>query len=255
MTQVIETTDSLEICGAIASSRSKYLGNDVGTLAGCNAVGVAVTSEPSDALRGAKVAIDFSVPNATIALLNHCVQQNVGLVIGTTGLESNETTKLENVAAKIPVLYAPNMSMGVVVSYNMLDVAARALGADVDVEIFESHHKHKIDSPSGTAVRMGEVIASARGTKLEDVAVYGRQGVTGERPSGVIGFHSARGGDVVGEHTVTFFGKGERIEVTHRATSRANFAAGAARAVSFIAEKVDNNENGLFGMNQVLGLT
>ena len=176
------------------------------------------------------------------------------MVIGTTGFNAAGLRAIDVAAETVPIVMAPNMSVGVNVAFRLIETAAKILGGTVDIEIYEMHHRHKIDAPSGTAVRMGEIVANAWGRDLEEDAIYGRVGDTGERTQPTIGFHSARGGDVVGEHTVTFAGTGERIEITHKAQSRSNFAAGAIRAVRFIAEKIALKEKGLYGMENVLGL-
>ena len=210
--------------------------------------GVTIAREP--ATDDFDVLIDFSVPAATLGVLEACERHGKGMVIGTTGFDADGTARVAQAAEHIPIVMTPNMSVGVNVTFKLIESAARALGDDVDVEVFEAHHRHKIDAPSGTAVRMGEILAATLGRDLATDAVYGREGITGARDGRTIGFHSLRGGDIVGEHTVTFAGTGERIEITHRAGSRENFAAGAVRAVRFVAGR----EPGLYGMDEVLGL-
>ena len=195
------------------------------------------------------VLIDFTEPGATLAALGPCAAHGRGLVIGTTGFDAAGLDRIRAAADSVPILMAPNMSVGVNVTFRLIEMAARALGDDVDVEVYEAHHRHKIDAPSGTAVRIGEILAETLGRDLSTDAVYGRVGITGARDARTIGFHSVRGGDIVGEHTVVFAGAGERIEITHRAQSRRNFAMGALRAVRFVAGR----ESGLYGMADVLG--
>jgi 4-hydroxy-tetrahydrodipicolinate reductase len=216
------------------------------TLAGSLDIGVDVRTGLADA----QVLIDFTRPEGTLAHLAVCRQLGVKVVIGTTGFDDTQKAAIAEHARHIALVAAPNMSVGVNVVFKLLDMAARALAEGYDVEIIEAHHRHKVDAPSGTALKMGEVVAAALGRDLKDCAVYGREGVTGERDPGTIGFATVRGGDIVGDHTVMFCGTGERIEVTHRSASRATYAQGALRAARFLADK----PNGLFGMDDVLGL-
>ena len=239
---------------ALSHQNSTSLGLDIGSIAGTKEFGVGVTTVSLDALQDVQVVIDFSAPGATVALLDYCTAQRIGLVTGTTGFNEDQRGLLECAAKEIPILIAPNMSIGVNVAFRLIEHASRMLDPDVDIEIFETHHKDKLDAPSGTAVRMGEILASARGQKLSDIATFDRTGLCGTRDSKKIGFHSARGGDVVGEHTVTFFGKGERLEITHRASSRTNFAVGALHAAAFVAQRLDQGATGMYSMNEVLDL-
>jgi 4-hydroxy-tetrahydrodipicolinate reductase len=202
-------------------------------------------------LRGADVLIDFTRPQGTLAHLAVCAELGVKAVIGTTGFSTGQKAQITTLAQRTAIVMAPNMSVGVNVVLKLLETAARALATGYDIEIVEAHHRHKVDAPSGTALAMGEAVASALGRDLKDCAVYGREGVTGERDASTIGFATVRGGDVVGDHTVMFLGTGERIEITHRSSSRATYAQGSLRAARFVADK----PNGLFGMDQVLGLT
>jgi 4-hydroxy-tetrahydrodipicolinate reductase len=202
------------------------------------------------ALNGADVLIDFTRPAGTLAHLKICREAGIAIVIGTTGFTDAEKAQIEDAARQIPVVFAPNMSVGVNVALRLLEIAARTLAEGYDIEILEMHHRHKIDAPSGTALRMGEVIAGALGRDLGDCAVYSREGVTGERDPSSIGFAVLRGGDCVGEHTVVFAGIGERVEITHRATSRNTFSAGALRAARFVAGRGP----GLYSMSDVLAL-
>jgi 4-hydroxy-tetrahydrodipicolinate reductase len=201
-------------------------------------------------LRNADVLIDFTRPEGTLAHLRACQDMGVKLVVGTTGLDAAGRQAIAAAAEHIAIVFAPNMSVGMNATFKLLEVAAKILASGYDIEIVEAHHRHKVDAPSGTALKMGEVIAGAQGRRLEDVAVYAREGHTGERRTGAIGFAALRGGDLVGEHTVMFAGVGERIEITHRATSRAGYAAGSLRAVRFLAGR----SKGLFDMSDVLGL-
>ena len=211
---------------------------------------VPIVTDVAAALRDSDVLIDFTRPEGTLAHLAACRAARRGVVIGTTGFSPEQLAAIREAAREIPVVLAPNMSVGVNVMLKLVELAAKALGPDYDVDVFEMHHKLKVDAPSGTALKLGEVAASARGTSLERDAVFTRQGHTGERKAGSIGFAVARGGDVVGDHTVYFAGTGERIEITHRSSSRATYAQGAMRAAKFVASKRD----GLYGMEDVLGL-
>jgi len=201
-------------------------------------------------LADAQVLIDFTRPEGTLALLAVCRELGVNAVIGTTGFSDEQKAEIAAHAQHIAIVMAPNMSVGVNVVFKLLDMAARALSEGYDIEIIEAHHRHKVDAPSGTALRMGEVVAAALGRDLKDCAVYAREGVTGERDPSTIGFATVRGGDIVGDHTVLFAGTGERIEITHRSNSRAGYAQGSLRAARFLAGR----KVGLFGMNDVLGL-
>ena len=209
--------------------------------------------DPSDlhaALAGSDVLIDFTRPEGTLAHLAVCRELGVKAVVGTTGFTPQQRALIAAHAEQVAVVLAPNMSVGVNVMLRLLDMAARALGEGYDIEVVEAHHRHKVDAPSGTALAMGEVLAAARGVDLATHGVLSRHGHTGERPPGAIGFATVRGGDIVGDHTVLFAGTGERIEITHRSTSRANYAEGSLRAARFLA----GQSRGLFGMDQVLGL-
>jgi 4-hydroxy-tetrahydrodipicolinate reductase len=202
-------------------------------------------------LAQAQVLIDFTRPEGTLAHLAACRELGIKAVVGTTGFSDVQKAEIAEHARHIAIVMAPNMSVGVNVVLKLLDMAARALAEGYDIEIVEAHHRHKVDAPSGTALKMGEVLAAARGRNLRDCAVYGREGVTGERDPGTIGFATVRGGDIVGDHTVMFCGTGERIEITHRSASRVTYAQGSLRAARFLADK----PHGLFGMEHVLGLS
>jgi 4-hydroxy-tetrahydrodipicolinate reductase len=249
--EAVLAAPDLTLAGALEISGSALLGRDVGERSG-RATGVAITADPASGVRSADVLIDFTRPEGTLAHLAACAAAKVGAVVGTTGLSDGDREAMREFARIIPIVFAPNMSVGVNVLIKLVEVAAQRLGDDYDVEIVEMHHRHKVDAPSGTALRLGEAAATALSRDLESVGVYARQGVTGERPGRAIGFASLRGGDVVGDHTVIFAGDGERIELTHRAGSRANFAQGALRAARFVALK--RAEPRLYDMQDVLGL-
>ena len=219
-------------------------------LEGGVAGGVTIGTDAKAALADAHVLIDFTRPAGALAHVAACIQAGRGIVIGTTGFEPEQLAVIREAARRIPIVLAPNMSIGVNVMLRLVETAARALGPDYDIEVFEIHHKRKVDAPSGTALKLGEVAARGRDTTLDRDAVYARHGVTGERRAGSIGFSVARGGDVVGDHTVYFAGTGERIELTHRSSSRATYAQGAMRAAQFVAGKPP----GLYDMGDVLGL-
>ena len=201
-------------------------------------------------LATAQVLIDFTRPEGTLAHLAVCRERGIKAVIGTTGFSDAQRAEIAAHARHIAIVMAPNMSVGVNVVFKLLDMAARALAEGYDIEIVEAHHRHKVDAPSGTALKMGEVVAAALGRDLKSCAVYGREGVTGERDPSTIGFATVRGGDIVGDHTVMFCGTGERIEIAHKSASRATYAQGSLRAARFLADKA----NGLYGMDHVLGL-
>lgn len=202
------------------------------------------------ALSGADCLIDFTRPEGTLGHLEICRRRGVHAVIGTTGFTAEQKQQIEAASQHIPIVFAPNMAVGVNAVFKLLDVAARILNEGYDVEVIEAHHRHKVDAPSGTALRMGEVVAAALGRSLEECAVYGREGHTGERPATQIGFSTIRGGDIVGDHTVLFAGTGERIEITHKSASRMSYALGSLRAARFLQDKA----RGLYDMQDVLGL-
>jgi 4-hydroxy-tetrahydrodipicolinate reductase len=241
------------LASALDVPGSPALGRDAGERFG-RETGVIVGSDIPAALRGADVLIDFTRPDGTLLHVAACAAASVGAVVGTTGLSAAQKADLAAHARSVPIVVAANMSVGVVVLLSLVEMAAAKLGPGYDVEIVEMHHRHKVDAPSGTALQLGEAAAAGSGRKLADCAVYAREGHTGERAPGTIGFAALRGGDVVGEHTVVFAGEGERVELSHRATSRQNFAAGALRAALFVAGKRAAGQSGLFGMRDVLGL-
>ena len=243
-----------QLAAALDVPGSAALGHDAGARCG-RTTGVAVATDVDAALAGADVLIDFTRPEGTLAHLAACAARGVAAVVGTTGLTAAQMTTLRAHAQAIPVVYAANMSVGVVMLLALVESAARALGSTYDIEILEMHHRHKVDAPSGTALALGEAAAAGRDRTLAECAVLSREGVTGERKPGTIGFAALRGGDVVGEHVVVFAGTGERVEIAHRATSRQNFAAGALRAAQFVAGKRATGQTGLFDMRDVLGLS
>lgn len=241
--------EALTLHGAIDSHSSPLLGQDAGVLLGQQS-GVLVTEDVAKAIKGADVLIDFTRPEATMQYLLACEAANVKLVIGTTGFSEAEKQSISATSEKLGVVFAPNMSVGVTLLINLVEQAAQVLKDDFDIEVVEMHHRHKVDAPSGTALRLGEAAAQGTGQNLQDCAVYSREGDTGEREAGKIGFATLRGGDVVGDHTVVYAGTGERVELTHKASSRATFALGALRAAKFLMAK----PAGLFDMRDVLGL-
>jgi len=249
--QALEETDGLELAAALERPGLSLIGSDAGELAGLGTKGVALVDNLEAVLDAFEVIVDFTVPEATLKTVAACQNAGKGMVIGTTGFDAAGRAAIEAASAQVPVVMAPNMSVGVNVAFKLIEMAAKVLGDDVDVEVIEAHHRHKIDAPSGTAVRMGEILADTLGRDLATSAVYGREGITGPRDRKTIGFETIRAGDIVGEHTVMFAGPGERIEITHRAASRMNFAAGAMRAVKWVASR----ESGLFDMQDVLGLS
>lgn len=245
----VQQAADLQLHAALDRADSPFVGQDAGQGMG-QQLGVVISAEIGASVRGAQVLIDFTRPEGTMAHVEACLAHSVGMVIGTTGLNTSQKEKLAEAATRIPIVFAPNMSVGVNVLLRLLEVAAHALGDDYDVEVIEAHHRHKVDAPSGTALRMGEVLAKALDRNLAEVAVYDREGVTGERNVKTIGFATVRGGDIVGDHTALFAGTGERIEITHKASSRTTFAQGALRAASWLAGK----PAGLYDMRDVLAL-
>ncbi|CAG0954548.1 4-hydroxy-tetrahydrodipicolinate reductase [Burkholderiales bacterium] len=239
----------LSLAAALELPGSGQLGQDAGAALG-RSTGVAITADIPAALAVSEVLIDFTRPAGTLNHLAACRQQGVAAVVGTTGLDEAQKASLRRFAEDIPIVFAPNMSVGVNLMIRLLEIAAKTLPEGYDIEIIEAHHRHKVDAPSGTALRLGEAVAGALGRELESCAVYGRQGVTGERDPSTIGFATVRAGDIVGEHTVMFAGIGERLEITHKASSRMTFAQGALRAARFLAGRPP----GLYDMADVLGL-
>ncbi len=247
--EAVAGASDMRLHGALERSGSPLLGKDAGELIGAS-LGAKLSDDIAAALDGADVLIDFTRPEATLRHLQICRDKGVALVIGTTGFDADGKAAIAAAGETVPVVFAPNMSVGVNLALRLLDMAARVLNEGFDIEIVEAHHRHKVDAPSGTALRMGEVVAAALGRDLKSCAIYGREGVTGEREASTIGFSTLRGGDIVGDHTVMFAGVGERLEITHKASSRMTFALGALRAARFLAGK----SSGLFDMQDVLGL-
>ena len=239
----------LALHGALDRADSPQIGRDAGEQFGKKS-GVLISHDVDAALKGADVLVDFTRPEPSLVYLAACQKAGVNMVIGTTGFTSEQKDIIAKVAKDISVVFAPNMSVGVTLLINLVQAAAKVLSEGYDIEVIEAHHRHKVDAPSGTALRLGEAAASALGRNLEECAIYGREGVTGERDPRTIGFATVRGGDVVGDHTVLFAGIGERVELTHKASSRATFALGALRAGKFMQDK----NSGLFDMQDVLGL-
>lgn len=239
----------LDLHGALDRADSVQIGRDAGEQFG-KATGVKISHDIEAAIAGADVLVDFTRPEPSLEYLAACRKAGVKLVIGTTGFNAEQKQQIEAAAEDIGIVFAPNMSVGVTLLINLVQSAAKVLAEGYDVEIIEAHHRHKVDAPSGTALRLGEAAASALGRDLDACAVYGREGVTGERDPKTIGFATVRGGDVVGDHTVLFAGIGERVELTHKASSRATFALGALRAAKFLKGKA----TGLYDMRDVLGL-
>jgi len=247
--EAIRSADDCQLSGALDLPGSATLGQDAAAFLG-HSSGVCITADLHTGLQNSTVLIDFTRPEGTLAHLKVCRALGVNAVIGTTGFTEAQKREVAAAARDIAIVLAPNMSVGVNVTLKLLDMAARALATGYDIEIIEAHHRHKVDAPSGTALKMGEVVAQALGRDLKDCAVYAREGVTGERDPSSIGFATIRGGDIVGDHTVLFAGTGERIEISHKSSSRATYAQGSLRAVRFLSGK----KAGLFDMADVLGL-
>ncbi|MBL8482827.1 MAG: 4-hydroxy-tetrahydrodipicolinate reductase [Rhodocyclaceae bacterium] len=247
--EAVSAAEDAELVAALDVAGAPLVGTDAGAALGI-ATGVTISSDIASALGRAEYLIDFTRPSGTLQHLAACRAAGVKLIIGTTGFDAAGRAAIEQAARDIAIVFAPNMAVGVNLVFRLLDVAARVLAQGYDIEIIEAHHRHKVDAPSGTALRMGEVVAAALGRELADCAVYGREGHTGERDPSTIGFATVRGGDIVGDHTVLFAGTGERVEITHKAASRMPYALGALRAARFLRER----SNGLFDMQDVLGL-
>lgn len=240
----------LELGAALEHPDSDFIGLDAGQLAGVKKLGVNIKASLADAKNDFDVLIDFTRPEPSIACLAFCRDHQKKMVIGTTGFADEQKQLIHAAANDTAIMFAPNMSVGVNLCFKLLSLAAQVLGDDVDVEIVEAHHRHKVDAPSGTALRMGEVVAEALGRDLNTHAVYGREGDTGERERKTIGFETIRAGDIVGDHTVMFADIGERVEITHKASSRMTFAKGAMRAAAWLMQQ----PNGLYDMQDVLNL-
>ncbi len=249
LVEAVRASGDCQLTGALDVATSPALGHDAAAFAG-HASGVAITADLTAGLSGSQCLIDFTRPEGTMAHLRECVKLGVNLVIGTTGFSDEQKEEIAKASGSIAIMMAPNMSVGVNVTMKLLEMAAKAMSTGYDIEIIEAHHRHKVDAPSGTALKMGEVIADALGRDLKECAVYAREGVTGERDPSSIGFATIRGGDIVGDHTVLFAGTGERIEITHKSSSRSTYAQGSLRAVRFLAGRT----SGLYDMFDVLGL-
>jgi 4-hydroxy-tetrahydrodipicolinate reductase len=243
-------TADLQLAATVEQASCPVLGKDAGLIAGAGEAGVALTSDLAAAVKAADALIDFSFHEAVPLTVAQAVAQKKALVIGTTGLNPDERAAVERAGKVIPIVWAPNMSLGVNLLFTLVAQAAQALGVDYDVEITEAHHRFKKDAPSGTALRLGEKVAESRGQVFRDVAIYGRAGLSGERPRGQIGIHALRAADIIGDHTVLFATEGERVEISHRATTRDAFAKGALRAAGWAVHQPP----GLYDMLDVLGL-
>jgi 4-hydroxy-tetrahydrodipicolinate reductase len=247
--EAIQNADDTVLVGALDVAGSPNLGADAAAFLGKPA-GTPIEADLSKGLANADFLIDFTRPEGTLKHLEYCAAHGIKMIIGTTGFDEAGKAAIAAAAKKTAIVFAPNMSIGVNVTMKLLEMAAKSFSHGYDIEIIEAHHRHKVDAPSGTALRMGEVIADALGRDLKEVAVYAREGVTGERDPSSIGFATIRGGDIVGDHTVLFAGIGERIEITHKSASRVTYALGSLRAARFLADKTD----GLYDMQDVLGL-
>ena len=243
-------SDQVQCTVAVEAKNSPFIGTDVGELAGIGRLNLLLGTDLASLTDSFDVLIDFTRPVATLRYLSLCQSAGKAMVIGTTGFSTEQKAEIARAAERIPIVFAPNMSIGVNLCFKLLELTAQVLGDSTDIEIIEAHHRHKVDAPSGTALAMGQVIATALGRDLQECAVYGREGNTGERQRSTIGFATVRAGDIVGEHTVLFADVGERIEITHRAASRMTFAKGAVRAAAWLAGR----SPGLFDMQDVLGL-
>jgi 4-hydroxy-tetrahydrodipicolinate reductase len=246
--EAVQADPAMQLAAALEAPGSPFLGKDSGEFTG-TANGIVITGD-LDTLAKCDVLIDFTRPEGTLRHLAACRKHGVKAVIGTTGFNADQQREIEAAAKDVAIVFAPNMSVGVNVTLKLIELASRSLGADFDIEVIEAHHKHKVDAPSGTALKMGEVAAHAQGRKLDEAGVFERHGTIGERKPGSIGFSTIRGGDIIGDHTVLFAGTGERIEITHKSSTRSNYAQGALRAAQFLAAK----KNGLYDMQDVLGL-
>ncbi|HSS64706.1 MAG TPA: 4-hydroxy-tetrahydrodipicolinate reductase [Gammaproteobacteria bacterium] len=250
LVQACEDDAAVVLSAAVEAPGSEYIGTDAGTLAGIGTSGISISSSLADCAGAFDVLVDFTLPDASLANLEACAGLDAKAVVGTTGFDPAQRARIARLGKDMAVVLAPNMSVGVNLCFKLIELAASVLGEEVDVEIIEAHHRHKLDAPSGTAVRMGEIVAAALGRDLSGCAVYGREGHTGERKREIIGFETVRAGDIVGEHTVMFAGTGERVEIVHRASSRLNFARGALRAARWLSDR----DSGLYDMQDVLGL-
>lgn len=248
--EAVSRHDGMRVSAAIEHAQSGLIGIDAGQMIGLGPLDVKIVSDLNNALPHFDVLIDFTIPDVTLKNIERCRQAKKQIIIGTTGFNELQKQYIRDAAHDIGIVFAPNMSIGVNLCFKLLEITAKVLGDDFDIEVVEAHHRNKVDAPSGTALRMGEIVASALGRDLNSCAVYGRQGQTGVRESKTIGFETVRAGDIVGDHTVMFAGLGERVEITHKASSRMNFAIGAVRAVAWLKNKA----SGLYDMQDVLGL-
>ena len=244
----ILASEDMVLVGALDVAQSPALGSDAGSTLGKN-LGVKIESDFEKALADAEFLIDFTRPEGTLKHLEYCAAHGIKMIIGTTGFDDEGKAAIAHAAEKTAIVFAPNMSVGVNVTLKLLEMAAKSFAEGYDIEIVEAHHRHKVDAPSGTALKMGEVIADALGRDLKEVGVFSREGVTGERDPSSIGFATIRGGDIVGDHTVLFAGIGERVEISHKSSSRVTYVHGSLRAARFLADK----KTGLFDMFSVLG--
>jgi 4-hydroxy-tetrahydrodipicolinate reductase len=247
---LLKDSSDLRLSGAIEGKGYQALGADAGEIAGCGRVGIQITDDLSALLKEGEVVIDFSTPDATLHHLRAVSQRRRAMVIGTTGLNASELDELKSMTRQIPCVFSPNMSVGVNLIYKVIGEMAKTLGDEYDIEVIEAHHRLKKDAPSGTALKIAEVLARAVNRDLNQVGVYSRKGLTGERTKQEIGIQTIRAGDIVGDHTILFGGMGERIEVTHRASSRDTFARGALRAAGWVVKQ----QPGLYDMMDVLNL-
>jgi 4-hydroxy-tetrahydrodipicolinate reductase len=245
---VLNSPDT-QLVGALDHSACPQLGEDAGSFLG-KKTGINISADVAAVLANAEFLIDFTRPEGTMAHLAVAQKTGTKMIIGTTGLSAEQIASLKSASTHLAIVFAPNMSVGVNATFKLLEIAAKMLNQGYDIEVIEAHHRHKVDAPSGTALKMGEVIAEALGEKLDDVAVYAREGHTGERKAGSIGFATIRGGDIVGDHTVLFAGDGERIEISHKSSSRQSYAQGSLRAARFL----QGQSAGLYDMQDVLGL-
>ncbi|WP_201632710.1 4-hydroxy-tetrahydrodipicolinate reductase [Psychrobacter immobilis] len=248
--EAVQDNSQTALNAAIERQGSSLVGADAGEVAAIGRLDVQIVDDLKTVINDIDVLIDFSLPDATEQNMQICAAHKVAMVIGTTGFNEQQEKVLAKASEQVAIVYAGNYSTGVNLSLKLLGMAAKAFGTDADVEVIEAHHKHKIDAPSGTAYMMAEAVAEARGQSLKDVAVYGREGQTGEREAGSIGIHAIRGGEIIGDHTVMFIADGEVVEITHRARARMTFAAGAVRAATWIIKQ----EVGQYNMQDVLGL-
>ena len=250
LVEACHTVPGLSLAAAIERPGSTVVGADAGEVAGIGRTGVIIADDLAKVGDAFDVLVDFTRPEVTLSYLSYCRAAGKHMVVGTTGFSAEQRQRFTEAGADIAMVVAPNMSVGVNLCFKLLETAARVLGDEVDIEIVEAHHRHKVDAPSGTALRMGEVVAAALGRDLKTCAIYGREGITGERNRKTIGFATVRAGDIVGDHTVLFAGLGERVEITHKASSRLTFANGALRAAHWVM----NRSSGLYDMQDVLGL-